>query len=289
MHNLSLGSIPMGILQYLETGIPGFSNEIKDAIQFEGLNLMIKYNSNKEPINVVADITPDRQINIYENYIGYLWCLCLSLVTVYNEKQKDIRDEVKLNEAFKLLNYGISLKEKWKSWPEDLPDPSFSENQNVSEANAITIMAMSFILIHEFSHHALGHDLDKTNDHSEEYYADNFAFQTMIKGYIVGNDTKNHSINVGIIIGLGSILLLDSSWETDNEHPAIDLRLTKILLEFENINENNDKYWLWGVIILYLWNWYYFSNNLIIPKEKTAKESYHKFVELLRDSQSSNI
>jgi hypothetical protein len=57
--------------------------------------------------------------------------------------------------------------------------------------------------------------------------ADKYAFDTLIKGWEDNNIAKNNSINIAIIAGLSSILLLQQTWSGGNTHPDSDERLQK--------------------------------------------------------------
>lgn len=293
MHNLPLHTITPVILRYLDKASPNYSEELDAAIKYGGLNPVIIYNNAKQPIRDIAEITEEHQIIINENYIAFLWCLSFAIITFYNERDNGIitfNKNRKLQEAFAIMDYGYSLKEEWSYWPEDLPNPTNIENRYVDEANAITIFAMNYIIAHEIGHHELGHnladvELNIEEAQEDEFSADKYAFDVLIGGYVQGYEAKKHSINLSIIVGLGSILLLENSWKAEVLHPDTDARFTKILQNIQDANGDIDEYWTWGLTILYLWNVRYENQIAYFSGDGSAKATYLEFVEHLRSKQ----
>ena len=292
MINLPVQIFSENILQYLQTACPDYYNELMNAITYEGLERTIIYDNRKQPIRDIAEITEDRQITIYENYIAFLWCLSFAMVTFYKERESDIDQYTisKLQNAISLLQYGYSLKDKWSEWPSNLPNPTLVGDYYVEKANAIAVISMSYILAHEIGHHILGHNLtgvglDTLEAKQEEFSADKYAFDVIVGGYEEQNMSKNNSINVAIIVGLGSILLLERKWEEGDTHPNISDRLQKILQYIEDSNGGNEEYWSWGLLILLLWNVVYRNENYNPLGHGSHKADYETFAEYLKERQ----
>ena len=290
--NLPIQALSGNIIQYLENAHVEFLNELRDEVTYQGLQRAIIYDDRKQPIKDIAEINDDHQITIYENYIAFLWCLSFATVTFYKERENDTGSTTNsnLNNAIALLDYAYSLKNKWSNWSNNLPNPTLVKDNYVGEANAITVIAMSYILAHEVGHHTLGHDLsnapsDIEQAKQEEFSADKYAFDTLIKGYENNNIAKNHSISIAIITGLSSILLLEQTWRGGNTHPDTDERLQKTLQYLEDSNGGNEEYWSWGILTLSLWSIVYLKENYNSFGNGSAKADFKAFVKYLKQKQ----
>ena len=292
MSNLPVQALSGNILQYLVNIHPEYLNELNDEITYQGLNRTISYNSSKQPIRNIAEISEDRHITIYENYIAFLWCLSFAIITFHKELEGDIdiHTNSKLQNAISLLHYAYSLKEDWNNWPSHLPNPTLVKDNYVGEANAITVFSVGYILVHEIGHHTLGHDLssaslDIEEARQEEFSADKYAFDTLIKGYEQQNISKNHSINFAIIVGISSILLLEHTWDGGDTHPDTDERLQKTLQYLEDSNGGNEEYWKLGLHTLLLWNVVYRNEHYNPSGNGSAKADFKAFVKYLKERQ----
>lgn len=290
--NLPVQALSGNIMQYLENAHPEFLNELNDEVTYQGLQRAIVYDDRQQPLNGIAEINDDHQITVYENYMAFLWCLSFAMVTFYRERESDTSSatNLNLNKAIALLDYAYSLKNKWSTWPNNLPNPTIVSDDYVGEANGITVIAMSYILAHEIGHHTLGHDLsnapsDIEEAKQEELSADKYAFDTLIKGWEDNNIAKNNSINIAIIAGLSSILLLKQTWSGGNTHPDSDERLQKTLQYLEDSNRGNEEFWSWGILTLLLWNLVYHKENYNPLGNGSAKADFKAFVKYLKGRQ----
>lgn len=290
--NLPVQALSGNIIQYLENAHPEFLNELNDEVMYQGLQRAIVYDDRQLPLNGIAEINDDHQITVYENYIAFLWCLSFAMVTFYKERESDISSttNLNLNKAIALLDYSYSLKDKWSTWPNNLPNPTLVSDNYVEETNGITVIAMSYILAHEIGHHTLGHDLSNAPSDievakQEEFSADKYAFDTLIKGWEDNNIAKNNSINIAIIAGLSSILLLQQTWSGGSTHPDSDERLQKTLQYLEDANGGNEEYWSWGILTLLLWNVVYHKENYNPFGSGSAKADFKVFAKYLKGRQ----
>jgi hypothetical protein len=280
------------ILQYFENAYPGFVEHLKSEVDFGELKPAIIYDNRMRPISHPSEITPDRQFVLFEPYLAYLWCLSYAVVTFFRERDGDIDPSTnpKLQTAIETLEYGYSLKKQWSSWPPNLPQPTkeVSPDPNVGEANALLVIATAFVLSHEFAHHYLDHSLDgSTTDESvlksEEFDADNFAFDTVIAGTDESDLSKYVTIQLAIIVGLGSILLASAIWDGGQEHPDVNHRLFRIL---ERLSSDPDgDAWKWGLLILFMWNVAYNRINTDPYGHGSAKADYQFLEAHLREDQ----
>ncbi len=295
MSHLPVHKLKGNIIQTLENACPDYSIELNHEIKFKGPNGLkgaIIYDDQKRPISDIAQIK-DHQITVYENFIAFLWCISYTIVTFYIERDGDIdpKTNLKIQNTISLLNYGYSLKQTWNEWPSSLPDPTKGDNDPcVGFANAITSFAMSYILAHEIGHHTLEHNLTNvgldTNEAKEdEFNADKYALDVLTAGYEEGDDAKNYSINVAIIVGLGSMLLLEDSWEGGEYYPDSNDRLKKIILSIEELNNNTEEYWKWGLLILFLWNTIYRHENFNPIEHISAKAAFEELEDYLKQKQ----
>lgn len=211
------------------------------------------------------------KILIHETYLSYLWIVCYSLWVLYDEavakpiqiqqKQNNIDpiDKSLISKAEELLQYGKSLIVTYSKWDiENLPNPERYTNEDefyILRTNAIFIYAITFILYHELAHVEKGHTSKlatrKIEDNERiqfEVEADNRAIELMLKG----RDAVNgRTIELGILMGLASMLFFSKESSGGRHHPDLDIRINSYLQELNPTNEEP----IWGVASLFLKLW----------------------------------
>ncbi len=199
------GFLPIRVLQFniiywLETVSPIFFTKMKEEIIKKGLEPGIKYNIDRNPIIHAArlnaaNINAKRQINIYETFNSYLWCISYSLLVAFDEVMQKPHLNGKYSGALDLnnshvkaaidvFNYGLSLKKSYSDWDYSIPNPEKFDCKYsfyIEKANSVFVSAMFFILSHEIGHSYYNHvtytPATAAQSLQEELDADNFAIE----------------------------------------------------------------------------------------------------------------
>lgn len=108
-----------------------------------------------------------------------------------------------------------------------IQDPIFSIG-----ANGAYIYALAFILLHEYSHFALGHNQIE-GPIEDELDADFSAFWDLYSE--VKNEQEERTVVIGMVCSLSVIAIWQRTWQETEEHPSITERIEKLL------NSVNDK------------------------------------------------
>lgn len=112
--------------------------------------------------------------------------------------------------------------------------------------NAVYCYGIAFILLHELSHHALGHMSIELQKDDEEN-ADMSAFWSIFSD-ITGEE--RFSANVGMLLVFYSFMYLNPDLTEDDAHPREDKRLFAV---FDEIVDENEKYTTLVVKCLDFW------------------------------------
>ena len=261
-----IGELPVRVLQYnfiewFENITPDFKDEVKGEIDFNGLKAGIKYHIEKSHITECACINTNSQIELYENFNQYLWCICYSLFVLFDESiQKPMLagkytgkfdfNNPFVRRAVDIFSNGFDLLNTYKDWQFfQFPNPEkYNEydKQYIEKANGVYTAAMTFILLHEFAHQYYGHlDYYPTSDESkkDECTADDYAIEKI--SYNFSSD-RGATFKFGIVAGISSLIMLDKSLSGGDTHPDTDERL-KIAIEKLKLEELDN---LWGIASL---------------------------------------
>ena len=261
--NLPIRALAYSVLEFFQKSHLGFDLELQDEIEYNGLKQNILYDNGMKPIDNLASISIDRQINLNESYLAYLWCLSHAVVTFYREQNSsnpDPASNTRLSRAIGALNYGYSLFDTWSKWDLNLPNPEAYDidvDPYIGEANGVMLIASRFILSHEYAHHYLDHTFDTSTAteeqiKEEEFIADKHAFEILMNGIGQDNPQMDGTIELGLVVGIGSLLFVSECWLGGDEHPDTDERVYR-LLEMLNNNPDADN-WRFGLLMLLMWD-----------------------------------
>jgi len=221
----------------------------------------IEYSVSKEKLLMPCIRVSSRQICLQETFLGYLWAFCYFFLVINEEgiKQHNNVEQYKiiefntptLQKALKLLNWAISLKNKFSDWPLDLPNPEHYEESDqfyIEKVNAIFLDAITFCFLHELSHAINGHldnartrgkvsDADNI-DKEMENEADNYAISLML------NNTYDeiHKLRIGYACTLAMCACLPLTSKkklASSTHPDIDTRIVNLIDKFGVENPNH--------------------------------------------------
>jgi hypothetical protein len=161
-------------------------------------------------------------------------------------------NNVLVRKALDIYSAGLSLFFDYRdSYFYNLPNPEkFSENDsfNITAANGVFTSAMTFVLLHEFGHQYFGHLDVVSADKADEITADEFAFSKLETQF---NTDKGATLKIGIVVGLCSLMFLDSTMKGGDFHPDPDDRLKNIIEKLQLKELDNT----WGIASLALKLW----------------------------------
>lgn len=274
------GELPVRVLKrnvmfWLETVSPIFFQTMLQEIQNKGLQRGIAYHIDKQKIIHAArinaaSITAARQINTYETFNAYLWCICYSLLVAFDEiiqkphlrgnytGRLDEKNE-QIRAAINVFEYGMSLRTGYQGWDKSLPNPEEYECKYayyVERANSLFSSAMFFVLCHEIGHSYHNHvgyePPTAAQSLQEELDADNFAIDQVL----TCTDSKYiPSLKYGSVVGMCALLFLSPKLSKSGWYPDADDRI-KNVVERLNLPEL-DLSWGMASLAFRLWGNYY--------------------------------
>lgn len=296
------GSSPIKVLgpditSVFQTIYPDFLTEINVQVTQNGLHRSIQFDSRQESIDELAYIEWDQsgegQIYISEAYCIFIWTLCHIVLTLYRERNTGLAQNIRVIRAGNTFQYGLSLYQNWTDWDLRLPNPQeFEEEdmQRIGDTNGLFLYAICLILAHEFSHHRLGHQYSPPDrDLQDEYEADQAAVQILLKGVDYYKTLENkgldrvESIQLGALLGIGSLLFPAECWEGGIDYPNSEERFFDLIGLF-SISED-DELWRFGTVVLAVWALTQ-NKSMIEPiRNQSAKENYQAFARHLKRQQ----
>lgn len=297
---IHIGELPVRVLNNIilhrfENIHPDFKDDLISEIVYNGFNPVIKFNFNREKINESAlitlnKLTNDRQIQLYENFNQYLWCICYSLFVVFDTyvypSEYDPTNEYFLK-AINVFNSGCSLLETYEtSQFFILPNPekyNKDDKSYIEKANEIYVDAMTFILLHEFAHQHYKHveyDSNSEDSKKEEYVADEYAIDYISTNF---SSENGKSYKFGIVAFISSLIIRDNSLSGGTTHPDNDERLKAAMNQLDLSEIDN----LLGVggLAFRLWAMRYNKEINMPPIVANYKELFKLILEEVKDNQ----
>jgi hypothetical protein len=267
------------LIQTLEKSDPSLIETAKALIAKYGLSPGLVYNTSQVPIIALnangdldcncAQANKANEIEFYETFLSYLWCVSYSLLVFWEEanakpakagldRPKDPEAIRLVENAKKLLQFGVGLIKKHSCWDSTTaPNPAFGEECDryyVQKANGVFAYAVTFVLLHEIAHVALGHTQtlgQYVPPHElvdQERAADTWA----IEHGFTNSTTPELDVTrkCGAIAGLSALMLLSPSL-THTTHPDADDRLADGLQRLQLSDDSA----LWGIAALSIRLW----------------------------------
>ncbi len=319
------GNMPIRVLQY---NITSHFETIRDDI----LN-MHKENIDKGKVKagisyIIFDdkiITPkakldSKEIIIQENFLSYIWAIAYSLFVIYeNAIQKKMiegkwkgileLDTPLLQNAIKLFNWAINLKDNNSIWPVSLPNPENPNNEEekwwIEKVNGIFLDSVTYILFHEYAHLTNNHidfiyrvremqyyelsENEKATFKEIENEADIFAVETIIKNY----DSEKYKLHKGIAIVIANISLL-FLLRTPKEikqpkHPDVDIRIFNALNRI-GIDEKKSTDYLWYFACISCKIFFDIHKIPVVLKQsETVQDLFYQYLEVFDNIKSKKI
>ena len=201
------------------------------------INYEIEHMSIEEYNNFLKELEIDNAITKYERAL-------LDQKVVFSESA-DILNKIEI-----LSNRKLSDEEMEQLYTYDM-----TSDIGV-RVNSLYVYAMSFILLHEFSHHSLNHDFNHYGTIEEEEAADHNAFWTLYSD-LGGNERKTALL--GILCALVSLIFADPSLEDDGIHP---LPIERILYFYNIVKDESPKFAGLMCHLFYTWAVYVHDANM---------------------------
>jgi hypothetical protein len=280
------------VLAWFEGKYPEFRQELEEIGRKYGNVRTIKYFCDEAPIlgHKEGDMTPyvkiaNGEIALHETFLSYIWALSYAFLVIFDERMQRPRIGKQpahgmplghfVDQAYSVLDYGLSLLTEFHQWPKALPSPeSYSADDKfyVERANGIYLAAVDFVLCHELGHIACGHLGRASSDPVEikefEQEADQWALARVRKGIRPPERTYT-MVGFGAIAGLGSLLFLKRELTSDT-HPDKDERIINVLTSLSIDDEDN----LWGIAAAFfiVWNEYFKGDMDVSGEYNTYKD-----------------
>jgi hypothetical protein len=294
LHSSHTGIMPIRVLQHnlihaFENMNPEFLKLSKEIVDTLGLDPGIRYSANEEEVRSPGVVYGKMAID--ESFLSYVWCVTFSLTALYAElivkkshndyvgKEEKVLNMLLLRKAFAVWEYAVVLLREYRVWPKDLPNPENYEDEYdelIGKVNGLYLVAMEFVLAHEFAHIELRHNsrvdpllnLDEQNTLFEKE-ADERAISLVLAGRDGTNET---TIRMGLLIGLCSLLFF-SGVTKGNAYPDTDERIEAIL----RIINPDPQDAMWGIATLAykLWDRLYDKKLLWTDGLETPKALYY--------------
>ena len=201
------------------------------------INYEIEHMSIEEYNNFLKELEIDNAITKYERAL-------LDQKVVFSESA-DILNKIEI-----LSNRKLSDEEMEQLYTYDM-----TSDIGV-RINSLYVYAMSFILLHEFSHHSLNQDFNHYGTIEEEEAADHNAFWTLYSD-LEGNERKTALL--GILCALVSLIFADPSLEDDGIHP---LPIERILYFYNIVKDESPKFAGLMCHLFYTWAVYVHDANM---------------------------
>ncbi len=137
------------------------------------------------------------------------------------------------------------------------------------KVNSLYVYAMTFCLLHEFSHHILDHDFQTEGTKQEELEADFNAFWSIYSDLV---DEERNTAMAGLLCSLVSLIFVNKTLLDDGIH---SLPIERIFCFYDLIKDDNPKYAGLLCHLFYAWAVYVHDGDmpsLDAPYEETLEK-----------------
>lgn len=285
------------------------SIDIKNGIE-NGLDPEIHFKDDRGPITTIAEIhefSLDKRhyVVVSAAYAQFLWMMCDIAFRIHDSiaiqsefEQFNAEDQMAFishlcddNEESRYLKELFSLKSVLKYCADSTNRIITLFNKSVTDkelkdlydydmtstigekVNSLYVYAMVFILLHEFSHHSLGHDFDSAGSVCEENEADETAFWSI---YSDLEDKERRTAKRGILSALVSLLFLNTDLKDDGIHPK---PIERIFEYYDLMQKEGENYAPLLCYLFYVWAVY--VNDMDMPKFDES-ENYLELLEKIK-------
>jgi len=215
-------------------------------------------------------------IQVQDTFLSFLWAYCYGIMILTPMGGKELTDNER-TDARKLLNYAHSLLKYYSEWDkESLPNPELhgkDEKRLIAASNWAFLVALNFIIYHEFAHIILGHvtegivTIDRSLEMEEE--ADSFAVDRLLE-----SDQFDDISYIGALLAPCSLTFFSPEFSGGKDHPDPDDRI-RDYLEHLNLDENH---FLWGIASYALMEW-----QIVFKKVYMTPRAFENFKQFFYD------
>lgn len=288
------GDQPIRVLEHniihsLENTNPDFIKYSMDLRGNYNFSSDILYHISNLPVNghtaFVGIEDNTIKIHLYETFASYVWGICYSLFVIHEEtilSEINGSDSIKLQRAYDLFNYSLSLVESYSDWNKlTLPNPEYYmkvEEDYILKTNSLFCNAIRFVLCHEISH-IENEDFNRYTPIKSKIIEEEADYTAMEMISLNATEDKNDRA-YGSTIGVISMIFLSKEIYS-NTHPDIDKRISNII-EYYSPDDNNHKLWLLACMAITLWNGKYNLGHMI-ETGSTYKEAFFNTFQGIRN------
>lgn len=247
----------------------------------------------------------NNKIAIHETFLSYIWIVGYSMLVLYDEAvakpmqnahaqaEVNVINKKLITHTEEFLQYGLSLIRIYSLWDKSYfanpEEYSSDEEFYILRANTVFTFAVNFILCHEFAHvekehvEAMKHrKVQASESKTFEQEADDRAIELMLAGR---DGQIDKTLEMGILIGLGSMLYFKNNSEGGALHPDVDVRIKNFLTKLDPSFDAP----LWGIAALFIKLWDdQFNLNFSWPKEANDfKEIFNSALKQIEDRKLS--
>lgn len=270
---------------------PDFLKDAMASVEAGNLDPGIAYHIDRDLLAISKGpfIRKTDKIHIQENYLQFQWCVAHVLnvyfregfLKPFNAGMYDGKIDLKNDAIYKarhVFEQGLKLwqgirPELLKALPNpECPDPE--DTELVGLTNGVYAAAVSFILMHEYGHHKLGH-VGKTYSDEEnkriEQEADDYALGIFARGMLANpndeeQEKKNNTNTMGAIAAMLAIVLR-SERLTKKDYPDPDIRLERAV---EALNRGDDAFYAVACYAMTLWSMAHGKDLNVQQLDKTS-------------------
>lgn len=257
----------------------------------DGLKKGIKYIQTDAPLGQPGSLTCDNVIEINDNYCEFLWLLsyCLLIINdctiiIKDEDASEFinRDDAKkyVDEAYIMLDEALLMLKK-NERDEKYMRASRGKivnfhNKNLNNpfspyANSMTIVGLTYVLLHEFDHFIYEHDEDTRYNELE---ADDHAISHLKEW--ANNSENMNVIFAGIIMALIVTAFINPSL-TSSTYPDIDERIENVLFHINLRDKAHPNFLVYRIIGFCAYYWgKTFSIDIPAKNDNETYKSYLK-------------
>ncbi len=244
----------------------------------------------------------ERTIFLHEAHLAFLWAYIYSSFVIYEQGvQRPMLDGTHdgaihfsnelLVRAKRLQDWALGFSRKYSDWDEtSMPSPKSyrdnTEKQYCEKTNAVFLKAVCFLLLHEYAHLTLGHQVAKADEDAawsleQETDADNFAMSCLVDDQ--STETERQIVGLSITLLCVSNLQLPEDWRGiwQTHHPHLHDRVRNAIVAL-NLQSEKAKFYVYYLAAIGL-RQYLLSQNFEVPRQEaeTAEDLFYDCLNLI--------
>lgn len=231
-----------------------------------------------ENIKIIGPSTNGLKITLHDTFLSFLWAYIYSIIVTAPIGGKEVSIEENF-EARELRKYAHGLMQGFSEWDKELmPNPELfgkDENKLIGVTNAVFILSVRFILLHEFAHIFLKHpfvkDILRTSENIKkmEVDADNVAMEWALQTL---ENEDEFSGKLSLITALNSLSFSPNKFSNSDSHPSPEDRI-EVCLRRLNLEDDN---FLWGYATWSIMEWQTNHELFHLPITYKAGDGFKK-------------